>query len=158
MRNGGKQVVWLLGTALAAFTAGCLLLAGREWGWGTSAVLFAAPAWLAGALARTRRGSVLAGMAAGLGVWAALGCRPLLLAPALAAGGVLGTAGLRWQLGGRDWLSLAVCIEGAAVLLLGGSPAMAAGRVAAGLLLAILAAWTPVAEPTAAARQLPAKE
>ena len=62
---------------MSCLLAGCLLLAGREWGWGTSAVLFAAPAWLAGALARTRRGSVLAGMAAGLGVWAALGCRPL---------------------------------------------------------------------------------
>ena len=158
MRGGGKQMVWLLGTGLAAFTAGCLLLAGRQWGWGGSVVLLAAPAWLAGALARTRRGSVLAGMAAGLGLWVALGGGPLLLIPILAAGGALGAAGLRWQLGGRDWLSLAVCIEGAAVLLLGGGPAMAAGRVAAVVLLAILAAWTPVAEPTAAAGQLPAKE
>ena len=91
-------------------------------------------------------------------LWVAVGGGPLLLIPILAAGGALGAAGLRWQLGGRDWLSLAVCIEGAAVLLLGGGPAMAAGRVAAGVLLAILAAWTPVAEPTAAAGQLPAKE
>ena len=142
-----KTAFWLAGTALAAFAAGCLLAAGRGWGWGVSPALFAAPAWLAGALARTRRGSALAGAAAGAGVWAALGFWPLLLAPALAAGGVLGIAGLRWQLGGRDWLSLAVCVEGAAVLLTGGWPALAAGRVAAGLLLALLAASAPATEP-----------
>ena len=147
MGKGRKTALWLAGTALAAFAAGCLLAAGRGWGWGSSLVLSAAPAWLAGALARTRRGSALAGAAAGLGVGAALGLAPALLVLALAGGGGLGWAGLRWQRGGRDWLSLAVCAEGAVVLLTGGAPALAAGRVAAGVLLALLAAGAPAAEP-----------
>lgn len=135
-----KGILWLAGAALAAFAAAKLQLWGAARGWGLSPVLLLAPAWLAGALACSRKKSALAGAAAGLGIGAALGPAGGALLAA-AAGGALGLLGGRWQRGGRDWLSLAVCAEGALLLLAGGSPALAAARAAAGLLLALLVAW-----------------